>query len=153
MLDPLRKADPAWYYFEWWDDLVKPRLPDVGVELDAVRRPTVPTGYALKCTAAGRTGGTEPGYPAVGGTVMDGSVEWTVVAVDAVTVPQVDVVAHAVVPDDVTVDSEETLAAIAQTRVYLDGSAAELGTHELVATMTDDNGEEYVRREYFDVVD
>lgn len=153
MLDPLRKADPAWYYDEWFYDLVKPRLSDVAVSLDEVRRPTVPTGYVLKCTVAGRTGNTEPGYPAVGGTVMDGSVQWTVVAVSSVTVPLVSTISYAVTPAGVTIETEEALPAIAQTRAYLDASAATPGTYELVATMNDDSGEEHVHREYFVVVE
>ena len=49
------------------------------VEGDAVT-PTTANGLAYQCATAGDTGTTEPAWPvAIGGTVTDGTVEWTCV--------------------------------------------------------------------------
>lgn len=50
--------------------------------LGARVQPTTPNGYVYECTTAGTSAGSEPTWPtgAIGNTVVDGTVVWTLVA-------------------------------------------------------------------------
>lgn len=154
---PLLQADPEWFEFEWQDMLAPPWRAGELVEVGAVRRPHVATGYYLVCTTAGECNYRHPYVPNVSGqegeSVEDGgSVTWELTLPSSANVPTVASAEYTSDPEGITVDDDEVVAATAKSRVRLDASAVEPGCYIITATMTDSTGEEHTARAKVQVI-
>ena len=145
----LLRTDPEWFVFEWQNRLAQEWRSGELVQVGAVRRPVVPTGYYLVCTTAGECGHRHPYVPTIPGhegeTVEDGgSVTWELTLPSSANIPTVASCTYSIEPEGVEVDDSSVIAALAQSRVRLDAQDAEPGCYYITALMVDSNGEEYV---------
>lgn len=144
----LLRSDPEWFVFEWQDRLAQEWRAGELVQVGAVRRPAVPTGYYLVCTTAGQCGHRHPYVPTLPGqegeTVQDGGgVTWELTLPGSANVPSVASCTYSIEPEGIEVDDDEIVTALAQSRVRLNAEYAEPGCYVITATMIDSNGEEH----------
>lgn len=144
--EPLRRADPDFFVFDWLPEIVHEWAPDTHFALGTIRRPLFPCGHLLECTHEGRSGVRQPAITSVAGTtVRDGSAVWTIREPGDVALPVIESCVYAVTPTGGPDQISNDFDVLAwQSRVRLDAIDAPLGLYRVQATMTDNYGEEYV---------
>jgi hypothetical protein len=142
VVDPKRSFDEIPIRFDWHDYLAN--LPERGnaYALNARVRPrrANATGLEYQATTAGTTGRREPRWPtALGGTVPDGSVVWTAVALSTASLRTTISSQSAPAVTGVTVGAP-TLDDLAYTVLVSGGTSGQ--TYEIKHQVTLANGEE-----------
>lgn len=151
VIDPIRRSDPEVVEFDWTVRLVAPWVAGRMVALGEVVFPLVLNGFFLECSQAGMTAAREPAWPSVAeAIVQDGSAQWTLKAPSSVSLPAIASAAYTITPAGITQSDAETDGL--RTRVKLDASGADLGTHTIVAEI-EVNGEDVSAELSFDVID
>jgi hypothetical protein len=135
------------YGFDWTVLLANRWRANSPFALDARVRPTTEllhTGFEYSSSGGQSSGKKEPSWPkTLSGTVIDGSIRWTAVAMSADGLLEHIVSSVWTVPGAITASGEATVdeAGRQATSVFL--TAATPGVYEIVNEITTDTGAEY----------
>lgn len=148
----LRRSDPDYFEFDWFDVLVDGWAPDTDYVVgDVVRPHRGPVGFVFQCTTKGTSGGRRPRWrgPAAT-TIADGGAVLTAKKREDASLPTITSATYTITPTGITKSGEVIDGT--KTRVKLDASAAALGDYEIVAEIVA-SSEDYSDEATFEVVD